>query len=196
MSTIKVDARGLACPQPVIATKRALDGISEGRVVVVVDNAVAKENIVKFAGNGGFGVSVEQTDGIFSLTLVKGAAVDGAQDEGAAKNEQGGVYLLTSEFLGRGDDQLGAILMKSFFVSLQELPPKKIFLLNSAVKLAVAGSPVQEELRLLQQQGAEVWACGTCLDFFGVKEQLAIGAATNMFAILQGVNNAERAITL
>ena len=192
MSIIKVDARGMGCPKPVIATKQALDSLTEGQVTTLVDNAVSKENVVKFASNQGYGVMVESAGDDFSITILKGLAEKRSETEAPS----GSVYLLTANLLGRGDEQLGALLMKAFFVSLQEIPPKKILLLNSAVKLALADSPVLESISNLAQQGTKVLSCGTCLDFYGVKEMLAVGEVTNMFVILESLNGPEKAITL
>ena len=192
MSMIKVDARGLGCPKPVIATKQALDSLTEGQVTTLVDNVVSKENVVKFAGSQGYGVMVEAAGDDFAVTILKGVSAKQAETE----NHSGSVYLLTSDLLGQGDEQLGAILMKAFFVSLQEMPPKKILLLNAAVRLALADSPVLEALSSLNKQGTQVLACGTCLDFYGVKEMLAIGEVTNMFVLIEALNGPEKAITL
>ena len=100
--------------------------------------------------------------------------------------------------LGQGDDQLGAILMKSFFVSLQELQPapRAILLLNGGVHLAVEGSPVLAGLQELSRRGVNVLVCGTCLDFFQLKDKLAVGSVTNMYSILTELTGASRAITL
>ncbi|WP_346355126.1 sulfurtransferase-like selenium metabolism protein YedF [Azotosporobacter soli] len=192
MSMIKVDARGLGCPQPVIVTKRALDSMAEGMVTTLVDNAVSKENVVKFASNCGYGVRVEEESGDFSITILKGTP--GEEEE--VGQLTGSVYLITGDTLGRGDAQLGALLMKAFFVSLQEIQPKRIFLLNSAVKLATASSPVLEAINQLKQKGTQIMSCGTCLDFYGLKEQLAVGEVTNMYVILEGLNGPDRVITL
>lgn len=196
--SLNVDARGLNCPQPVIATKKALDSIDAGLVTVIVDNAVAKENVTKFAVANHCSVATQEKDGHYYLTITKGSGASAAL---AAPLEEpapdGTVYLITSETLGHGSAELGAVLMKSFFFTLTsaDQPPKALLFLNSGVKLAVAGSPVLDHLQTLANKKVEILSCGTCLDYFALKEQLAVGGITNMYTILEMVNGS-KSITL
>ncbi|WP_040683342.1 sulfurtransferase-like selenium metabolism protein YedF [Thermosinus carboxydivorans] len=199
--SISVDARGLACPQPVIATKKALDSIEQGIVTTIVDNAVAKENVIKFATANGYGVRVEEKDGHYYLAITKGqgtqAAGPASSPSPAAAAAGGPVYLLTNAALGHGSSELGDVLMKSFLFTLTEKEPlpRAVLLINSAVRLAVEGSPVLDHLRTLAAKGVTVRACGTCLDYFGLKEKLAVGEVTNMYTIVDEITS-HRAITL
>ena len=196
-----LDCQGLACPQPVILTKKALDQ-RPPQLTVIVDNAAAKENVAKFAAAAGYGVNIEPAGGVFRLHLLAlgtAPASGPANDAGVPveASESGPVFLISRSTLGQGDDQLGAILMKSFFVSLQELQPapRAILLLNGGVQLAVDGSPVLAGLQELSRRGVNVLVCGTCLDFFQLKDKLAVGSVTNMYSILTELT-AGRAITL
>lgn len=188
--SVNVDARGLACPQPVIHTKKALDNMESGTVCVVVDNAVAKENVTKLAKTSQCGVVVEERDGCFHLTITKEkTAAPMVADTRAA-------YLITKNTLGSGSEELGEILMKAFFFTLQAgSPPAAVMFINSGVKLAVTASPVLEHLQELQKKGTLILACGTCLDYFHLKEELAVGEISNMHAILEQLS-AGKAITL
>ena len=194
----ELDCQGLACPQPVILTKKALEQ-SPAELTVLVDNLAAKENVAKFASAHGYGVSIENTGGLYRLRLVAGASVAGAvlQPEPVAATAAA-VFLLTRNTLGSGSEELGAILMKAFFVSLMELPqqPRAIMLLNSGVYLAAESSPVLAALQELSQRGVSVMVCGACLDYFSLKEKLAVGSVTNMYSILTELTGAGRAITL
>lgn len=195
--SINVDARGLACPQPVIATKKALESITDGIVTVIVDNAAAKENVTKFAAANNCGSSVEEQGGHYYLTITKGAGeISDRPVSPAAGNSL--VYLITQETLGHGSSELGTVLIKSFFYTLREKEPlpKTVMFLNSGVKLAVENSPVLEHLQALAGSGVQVLSCGTCLDYYGLKEKLAVGAVTNMYAIVDELSGADRAITL
>ena len=195
-----LDCQGLACPQPVILTKKALDQ-RPPQLTVIVDNAAAKENVAKFAAAAGYGVNIEPAGGVFRLHLLAlgTTPATGLPDAGVSveASESGPVFLISRSTLGQGDDQLGAILMKSFFVSLQELQPapRAILLLNGGVQLAVDGSPVLAGLQELSRRGVNVLVCGTCLDFFQLKDKLAVGSVTNMYSILTELT-AGRAITL
>ena len=194
-----VDCQGMACPQPVILTKKALDQ-RPPQLTVIVDNAAAKENVAKFAAAAGYGVNIEPAGGVFRLHLLALGATPAALPITAepAASAGGPVFLISRSTLGQGDDQLGAILMKSFFVSLQELQPapRAILLLNGGVQLAVDGSPVLAGLQELSRRGVSVLVCGTCLDFFQLKDKLAVGSVTNMYSILTELTAAGRAITL
>lgn len=192
MST-KVDARGLACPQPVIDTKKALESIESGIVSVIVDNVAAKENVTKLARASQCGVAIEEKDGCFYLTITKERAVPAPGAAALARP----VYLITQNTLGHGSEELGGVLIKSFFFTLQAgtEPPEAVMFINSGVKLAIAGSPVIEHLQTLSSKGVTIMSCGTCLDYYGLKEQLAVGEVSNMYTILEQLN-AGKAITL
>src|SRR5665647_1468372 len=125
MNLITIDNCGIACPQPVINTKKALDGIAAGQSLIsIVDNAAAKENVTRFAVNSGCAVKVEEKNGIYSLTLTKGGAVpSGAAPIAAAppaetQNKVGKVIFVRSNVLGVGSDELGGLLVKSFFYAV------------------------------------------------------------------------------
>jgi tRNA 2-thiouridine synthesizing protein A len=68
----EVDARGLSCPMPVIKTKSALESIGKGDVLVIVDNATSRDNVMRLAKSKGCAISVEEKGDEFYLTLTKG----------------------------------------------------------------------------------------------------------------------------
>lgn len=195
MSTNTVDARGLTCPQPVIATKKALEAIADGVVTTIVDNLTAKENVVKFAVANGCGASVEEKDGHYYVRITKGAPT-GEQRDTAATGEI--VYLISKDTLGHGSDELGAVLTKAFFVTLPEVEPlpKSLLFINGGVRLTAQGSPVLDHLKALSERGVELLSCGTCLDYYHLKDKLAVGSVTNMYTILAKLSEAPKAITL
>ena len=91
------------------------------------------------------------------------------------------VFIVTDR-IGRGNDELGALLMKNFLYSLArnaELP-KAVMLMNEGVRLACTGSPSLDDLALLVESGVPIKACGTCLDFLGLKDDLAVGSVGTM----------------
>jgi tRNA 2-thiouridine synthesizing protein A len=186
----QVDNCGLACPQPVINTKKALDEISTGVVVSIVDNAVAKENVTRYAENAGYTSEVEEKDGKFIITITKGEFDGGQQVE--VKQVQGlepagnTIYSITTDALGQGPPELGFVLMKSFMVTLKELDPAPatLIFMNTGARLACKGSHVVELLTEIQNKGTEILVCGTCLDYFKAKDDLLIGNVSNMFEIV------------
>ncbi|QSQ08655.1 Sulfurtransferase TusA [Koleobacter methoxysyntrophicus] len=192
----QVDARGLACPQPVVITKKALEEIEKGKVVVIVDSEVARDNLVKLAKSLDCSVNVEESNGDYHINILKGEAV------GLSKmvQETNGdfIILVTSQYMGKGSDELGGILMKGFFYALSEsynLPQAVIFM-NSGVKLTVEGTEVLESLSVLESKGVEILSCGTCLDYFNLKDKLVKGGVTNMYTIVERLNEAKKVITI
>ena len=197
-----VDCQGLACPQPVILTKKALDQRPES-LTVIVDNAAAKENVAKFATAGGYGVSIEEMDGLYQVRLLAGTNFDQTTAAPTPVTElpttdERPVFLISKDTLGQGSEALGAILIKAFFVSLLEVKPlpKTIMLINSGVYLAAEESPVLPAMQELSGRGVNILVCGTCLDYFELKEKLAVGSVTNMYSILSELTGSSRAITL
>ena len=192
----ELDCRGLACPLPVIETKKALQKLIGDVLVVVVDNLVAKENVVKFATAQQCGICVEGQDGQFSIRITKPGIIPALQANSVTVPESGLVWLITLDTLGHGSKELGSVLMKSFFYTLTEQAlPRKVLFLNAGVLLVLEDSPVLSHLQTLAEKGVEILSCGTCLDYYGVKERLAIGGITNMYAIVEALTSG-RVVTL
>lgn len=197
MST-KIDGRGLACPGPVIAIKKALESISNGIVTILLDNKIAKENVVKFATAHGCGVSITEEDQDFLLTICKGTNQDKQEVEKDQVALADTVYVFTQDGLGQGNPELGAVLMRGFLYALLETEPKPhtLVFMNGGVLLTIEGSPVIDHLAKLEKGGVNIVSCGTCLDYFSVKEKLAIGSISNMYTIVEIMTAATKVITL
>lgn len=200
----KVDCRGLACPQPVISAKKALDRMESGTVITLVDNEVAKENVSLFARNAGYSVAVEKEQGGYSITITKGSPA-GNPGERPGKSavtprqaDAGVVYFITSNVLGQGSPDLGMTLMKSLMVTLAEMnpPPKALIFLNTGVYLPCEGSGVQEMIKSIAEKEVEVLACGTCLDYYKLKEKLSTGRVSNMYEINSYLAGPHKVITI
>jgi len=191
-----IDCRGLACPQPVITTKNALDQLKEGELVVLVDNTVSCNNVERFAQSQGCSVEVEQRGEGFSLLIRKGKTrqdSEVAQEKEKAKKV---VIYINSHLMGNGDEALGSFLMKSFLKTLVDLDtkPHRLVLVNSGVQLASEGSKVLDTLIVLSEKGVEILSCGTCLEFYGLNGKLKVGAVSNMVEIIQSMVEADRVI--
>ncbi|HPY63625.1 MAG TPA: sulfurtransferase-like selenium metabolism protein YedF [Bacillota bacterium] len=200
---IQVNAVGDACPLPVIKVRKALEQMTSGELEVLVDNDVAVQNIERFAKSRNCAFSYEGGDGTYTIRIVKpddSAAEDiHAQEDvvreyssRAAKN----VVAIASDKMGRGDDVLGDILMKSFFFTLTQLDesPHTLLLYNAGAKLSIHGSPVLKDLIALDQAGVRIMTCGTCLNHFGIADQLAVGEITNMYDIVDQLRTATHII--
>jgi selenium metabolism protein YedF len=187
-----VDARGLSCPQPVVLAKKALADHDE--VVVLVDDATARENVRRLAAGLGCEVSEQEEGADTRLTITRQAACPLADEIIAAGGEV--VAVIGSDTMGSGDDNLGALLMKSFIHTLLDTTPRPdvLILFNTGVRLAVTGSEVLDDLQALAGQGTRILVCGTCLGFFELKDRLAAGSVSNMYDIAQTMLRAGRVV--
>lgn len=194
MSDKMIDCRGLACPGPVISTKKALEETASGRLTIIVDNEAAKTNVVKFAAASGLSAAAEAKDGHYYITIVKGTGQEiVAGSESAASQENGQVYVITQDTLGHGSTELGAVLMKAFMTTLLEVAPQPaaLLFLNSGVKLTAQGSPVLPQLTTLAGRGVTILSCGTCLDYYRLKAELGVGEITNMYTIIETMSKSK-----
>ena len=191
-----LDCRGLGCPQPVVTTKKALDQLKEGELIVIVDNAISSNNVERFAQSQGCSVEVEQRGQDFSVRIRRGKGVGETGTSQEKEKVKKIVVYINSHLMGNGDEALGAFLMKAFLKTLLDLEtrPSRLILLNSGVQLAAQGSKVLDSLKALSDKGVEIVACGSCLEFYGLKEKLEVGAVSNMFDILQSMMEADRVI--
>lgn len=201
METI-VDARGKACPQPVIETKQALKEHG-APVVTLVDNEIARQNIEKMAAQMGLSATSEATeDGAFRIAILQSgdAAAQTAEDCGCQPMEFAPagptVVVLSSNCMGAGDDTLGQALMKGFVYALTQLDkaPDTVIMYNGGAKLPVEGAETVADLQLLAENGTEVLTCGTCLNFYGLTDKLAVGEVTNMYVIAEKLSGAGKVI--
>lgn len=191
-----VDNRGLSCPEPVIRTKKALDNMDTGTLLSIVDNEIAKENVLRLANSMGLSAIVSDEDGIFRIEIKK--SKDAAAIVTPAPHLKHTTLLVKSDLFGEGEQALGQVLMKSFFHALTESPvlPREIFFVNSAVRLTCLGSTLLARLQDLENKGVQIFSCGTCLDFYHLQDKLAIGEVTNMFSIVECLTQADHAITI
>jgi selenium metabolism protein YedF len=191
-----IDCRGLACPQPVITTKQALEQVKEGEIIVIVDNSVSCNNVERFVRSQGCSVEIKEKGEDFYLHIQKLSEKDRGEAVRSEEKIRDVVVYISSQFLGIGDEALGAILMRSFLKTLLdiEIKPSRLILVNSGVRLSSEGSEVLETLKTLSEKGIEILSCGTCLDFYGLKEKLKVGRISNMYDIAQSLLGADRLI--
>ena len=192
-----VDARGLACPQPVILTKRAM--AEAGEVTTIVDNETSRDNVSRMAEKLGRPVTIEENADGFYLHI---AALQSEPEPGGAIASVGvagpTVLVVSADVMGSGPEELGQILIRGFFHALGEVEPvpETVVFFNTGVRLVAEGSPVVEDLQALQDAGIDILACGTCLDYFSLKERLAVGQVSNMYTIAETLLGAGKVISL
>jgi selenium metabolism protein YedF len=201
--TETVDARGLPCPQPVILTRKAMAGAAQ--VVTLVDNETSVTNVSRMAHKAGWQVEVLEKDDGFRLEMSQEEGAAGAP-EPAAEPAVGRaevlagplVLVISADGMGRGNVELGQILVRGFFHTLGEVEPlpQTIIFFNTGVKLACQGSPVLEDLQALEATGIEILVCGTCLNYFELTDELAAGQVSNMYDIAETMLGAGKVVTL
>lgn len=194
----EIDARGLACPQPVVLAKTGMKNYSQ--IEILVDNETALENIKRLAESSQWSFGYLLSGDHFKITIKAG---DSQQSDSIDSEKiplpdykQETVVVFSSNKMGRGDDELGSILMKAFIhtlISLDNLPGKIIFY-NSGVSLTAEGSGVTDDLEVLRDKGTEILICGTCVNYFKIGDKIKTGTISNMLDILNTMNNAGRII--
>jgi selenium metabolism protein YedF len=203
---LTVDTRGLACPQPVLETKRIFDEERTKQFIVLVDNATSRENITRFARNQGCEVNVEMAGPDQYRILINRDSfepIPEKQEELLAcpvpqpASELKNLVFVGTNRMGAGDDDLGAKLMRGFLRTLIDCPPKpwRIIFINSGVKLTTVDEEASEAVSLLEEKGVEILSCGTCLQHFGLEGQLKVGRPTNMFEVIESLNAATKVIS-
>lgn len=188
-----IDARGLSCPQPVVLAKQAIEEDGPGVFSVIVDNEAARDNVSRLAASKGWSVSIkEKNASVFELVIKKEAAC--AVDTGTGQCSTI-TYLFDADHIG-ANMELGKVLMNGFLAAMQNLENKNcsIVLISKAVRLGTAGSYVLQVLQGLEKQGFRILLCGTCLDFYKIREKVMVGTVSNALEILECMTGAAKII--
>ncbi len=198
---ITVNAIGEKCPVPVVKTKKALQEITGPETVqVLVDNDVAVQNVTKMAENAGGKVTSEKTgDKEYTITIqMEGAPTFDSEEEATCETGPSGdtVVVISADHMGEGNEELGKVLIKGFIYALTQLDtlPKSVLFYNGGAKLTTEGSDSLEDLHTLEDMGVEIYTCGTCLDYYGLKEKLSVGSVTNMYSIVEMLSGAGKVL--
>jgi selenium metabolism protein YedF len=194
-----IDCRGLACPAPVIRTMEAIEKEGLKEFTVVVDNEAARQNVSRFLESRGYDVSVAHDGGAFNVSgNKKEGECQVCSTETPYHETQKIMVMVTSDSMGRGDDQLGSKLMAGFLKTLKEMGDDlwRVVFINNGVRLTVEGSDVLASLKDLKNQGVPILACGTCLTHFNLIDKLLVGEITNMLDIVTSMQVADKVITI
>ena len=199
---IKVNAIGDACPIPVVKTLNAIKELKGADVIeTLVDNETAVQNLIRMADKKGCKVNAEKiSDNEFKVTIEVGEAVlatpvdtENVVCELPKNGKKNTVVVISSKAMGHGGDELGTALMKGFIFALsqQETLPTTILFYNGGANIPVEGSVSLEDLKNMEAQGVEILTCGTCLNFYGLTDKLAVGEVTNMYTIVEKMTGAD-----
>lgn len=187
---ITVNAMGDNCPIPVIKTKKAMQALTGPETIeVLVDNEIAVQNVTKMAESSGGQVCSEKLgETEFKVIISMQGAPLTEEDAVCIPDAKGDlVVVVSSDRMGSGNDELGKVLLKGFIFAITQLDtlPKTMLFYNGGVTLTTEGSQVLEDLKSLEAQGVEIMSCGTCLDYYGLKDKLVVGSVTNMYNIVE-----------
>jgi selenium metabolism protein YedF len=198
----EIDARGLACPAPVLQTKAALQEEELPSLRVVLDNAASQQNVQRFLDSQGYETVLRAEGADFWVIGTRGNArprqeTDGPEPE-VAHQPRKIMVMCATDRMGFGDDELGKKLMVNFLRTLKEMGPElwRLVLVNNGVKLTIDGSEVLEDLQAFEKEGLTILVCGTCLDHFDLLARKQVGVTTNMLDIVTAMQLAEKVINV
>jgi len=199
MKEIKIDARGKACPEPVILAKKALGEPDAQLVIVSVDNETARDNVRRMAENEGCGVEIlERGKDDYELKIIRGKGnptVPG-EDSCSAPDSSLRTYFLNADHIG-SNRELGKVLVKGLLTAVVELPyPKQLVFINTGVKLVADDSYCLEILQKLEKSGTRILACGTCVDYFKIRENIRVGKISNALEIMTALSGTGKLVSL
>ncbi len=195
---MQIDARGKACPMPVIMAKKEIDGGCK-ELTVLVDNKTAVENLTRLGNSAGMQVATGETaDGLFVQLTGEGKIVENPVIA-CPTTGSGYAVFIGKDVVGAGDRELGYNLMKMALYTLAQgdSVPAYVLFMNDGVKLP-AGEEQQviESLMTLMEKGSIILVCGTCLNYYGIAHRLKIGTVSNMYDIMSAMQRADKVITL
>ena len=194
-----IDAKGKACPTPVIMAKKAISA-GESSFTVLVDNTTAVENLKRLAENQGFDAAAAEAEGVFSVAFTRTGCAACEEAVNSPLPAPGGDWavFVGRDIIGDGDRELGTNLMRMFFYTLSqgEDKPGAVLFMNAGVKLPTLDEQIVEHLKALSAVGVEILVCGTCLNFYGLTDRLRVGTVSNMYDIVTRMQKAGKVVSL
>ena len=197
-----IDCRGMACPQPVVETKKMLDKKESNQYESIVDNKAARENIKKFCKSYEAEISqIIEENGIYRIFIETKNDLVVKNDKDVDFNlyqceipeiktgKQIKKIFISTNQLGVGSEELGKNLMTGFIYTLNELAvkPEMILFMNSGVELCLKNAPTLKSLTKLSESGVKILVCGTCLDYYNYTADLGVGKISNMYEITENL---------
>ena len=197
-----VNAMGEQCPIPVVKTKKVLDSVQgDAEITVFVDNETAVQNLTRMGRTAGAEVLAEKKSHIEFHVILR---VKDRQPSAGIQEEVNCIPDVKSDFviavdtatMGRGNDELGKVLMKGFLFAVTQLDelPKTMLFYNGGATLTTEGSDSLDDLKSLEAQGVTIKTCGTCLNYYGLTEKLKVGEVTNMYDIVETMAKASKVV--
>lgn len=193
-----IDVRGKLCPEPLMITRKAIKESSNGdSIEIVTDNETACKNIGSYLKELKITFIDRDNHIYFVLGEEQQPTLEAIPECSISeKTDNGYIVVLKSEEMGNATSELGILLMRAFISTLADSDklPKTIIMYNGGVKLAKSGTDTARGLKKLEEMGVELIICGTCVDFYQLKEDIKIGTISNMFVIVQKLSHATNII--
>lgn len=190
-----VDTKGHLCPEPLIMARNALREVQEGeKMLVISDNETSYQNLMSFLSDLGGNPVSEQKEGEYFIEVTKPKEVASEKESNPeaycnipqnVPDNSNYVVVARGASMGEGDEELGSLLIRGYFNALKGMEnlPTHIIMYNGGVKLALKDSDTAESLAELEDKGVSVIVCGTCVDYFQIKEKVGVGRISNMYQI-------------
>ena len=194
---MQLDCRNLNCPEPLLRTKKALGELKIAESLEILVNDVApRENIKRFLAKNGFEAQISEAG---ADTLIKTVKTDELKDTNiddiycdVAAPKRGKVIFLNEEQCGSGP--IGKSLLAKFLGAALNLDerPVKVICVNNAVHITTnRGHECFEAIKKLNEAGAEILSCGSCLEGYKLVDKLAIGEISNAYEIMDVLSKYE-----
>lgn len=187
-----IDCKGLICPMPLIETKKAIkESVIGDEIQVDVDNDTSFNNISHFLNDNGLVFKYTKEALVYHINFIVNDLRTNTEElkinEKPKSNLGNYIIVLDKDVMGYGDSNLGKLLLKGFINTIEQLDtlPKEIICYNSGVTLAIKGSDTAQSLKKIENKGVKIMLCGTCLDFYSLKDNIEVGSVTNMLYIAE-----------
>lgn len=199
--TNQIDLRGLACPEPVLRTKKILDQNSKGNspVSLLVDTDVTVKNLERLCSANNAQIIESQKINDHFRVLIVPTSKESSIEEKKDGSKVGPVVFISKDSFGTGsgpeDHDFSNHLLNMFLQSLLATGHRidAILMANSGVKI-MAESAFKDVIAAFEAQNTKVFACGLCVEYYKIKDQVPSDKITNMFAICEYLLTAERVI--
>ncbi len=195
-----IDARGQACPRPVMMAEEALAKIGEGIIEVLVDNEESSLNVAGFAAQSGMFAETLREGKDWKVKIVKGYTCEpnvefGMRSAESKEPKKSLLLVIGTDVMGR-EEKLGKTLMKAFFETMKVYKqlPHTMFFLNTGVHLTTVDSEIVPLLKDMETMGVEVYSCGTCLTQYNLESKLKVGHRGTMNLVIEGMQNFEKVV--
>lgn len=191
---MRIDAGGKQCPIPVIMAKKELEA-GEQDVEIIVDGQTQIDNLTRLGDALGRPATSEPCGDKFLVKFANGETKKGA----AGSEADTYAVFFNKDSIGTNEGELGGNLAKMAIFTLSESDkiPSYVLFMNEGVKLVTGVEPqIVENLNTLIEKGAQVLVCGTCLNFYGLTDEIKVGTVSNMYDILGAMQEVSKVIKL